>query len=76
MTSAPFKEMAERIDHNADGGFAGAFVIVEPGGEAKQMLLLNPSADPAIFWGAVKTVVDMALADLAQQQGGQFAGRR
>lgn len=76
MSSAPFKAMADQIDHNADGGFAGAFVIVEPGGEVKQMLLLNPSADPAIFWGAVKTIVDMALADLAQAQQGQYGNRR
>ena len=76
MSSTPFKEMAEQIDHNADAGFAGAFVICPPNGEAQRMLLLNPSADPAIFWGTVKTVVDMALAEIAQQQAGQFQGRR
>lgn len=76
MSSEPFKAMADQIDHNEAGGFAGAFVIAPPGAEPHRMLFLNPSADAAIFWGTLKTVVDMALAELAQQQGGQFAPRR
>ena len=77
MSSEPFKEMAQQIEHNGDAGFGGAFVIQPPGGgEALRMLFLNPNADPAVFWGFVKTTIDVALAELAQQQAGQFAPRR
>jgi hypothetical protein len=76
MSSDPFKAMAEEIDHNAAANFGGGFVIVPPGGEPLRMLFLSPSPDQAIFWGTLRGVVDMALAEIAQQQGGQFAPRR
>ena len=75
MSSEPFRAMAEQIEHNADAGFGGAFVIQPPGGEPLRMLFLNPSPDAAVFWGTLKTTIDMALAELAQQQGGQFTRR-
>ena len=77
MSSEPFSEMAAQIQHNSEAGFGGAFVICPPGGgEALRMLFLNPSPDPAVFWGFVKTTIDVALAELAQQQAGQYGGRR
>jgi len=76
MSSEPFKEMAAEIDHNANAGFGGAFVIQPPGGaEALRILFLNPNPDPSVFWGTLKTTVDVALAEIAQQNGG-FAPRR
>lgn len=76
MSSEPFRAMAEQIEHNAAAEFAGAFVLAPPGSESHRMLFLTPTGDPAIFWGTLRTVVDMALAEIAQQQGGQFAPRR
>ena len=76
MSSAPFKEMAERIEKNAEEGFAGAYVIVSPDGDGKEVLILNRKADAAQFWGLLKVTCDIALAEIAQQQAGQFQGRR
>lgn len=76
MSSEPFREMAVQIEHNAEAGFGGAFVICPPGSDPLRMLFLNPSPDPAVFWGTLKTTIDMALAELAQRDGGQFGGRR
>ena len=76
MSAEPFKEMAARIEHNAATEFAGAYVIVSPDGEAKEVLILNRKADAAQFWSLLKVTCDIALAELAQQQAGQFAPRR
>jgi hypothetical protein len=76
MSSEPFKAMVEQIERNDAGAFGGAFVIQPPGAEPLRMLFLNPNADAAVFWGFVRTAVDMALAEIAQQQGGQFPQRR
>lgn len=75
--SEPFRRVAEKIEINKDNGFAGAFVIVPPEGEPQDMLLLDSSASPVIFWSTLKTRVDIALAELdeAERRGG-FGGRR
>ena len=76
MSSAPFKEMAERIEKNAEKALPGPIVICRRTAMAKSMLILNPQSRRGEFWGTVKDVVDMALAEIAQQQAGQFQGRR
>ena len=75
----PFTVMAGKIVANMHNGFAGAFVIVPPGGEPKDMLILDSKANPAIFWSTLKTMVDIALAEIeAEQRQGQggFGMRR
>ena len=75
--SAPLRSMADRLDHNADASFGGAFVIIPPEGEVQDMLILDRSASPAIFWASLQTRVQIALQEIneAERQGG-FAGRR
>lgn len=67
--SDPFIKMAELIALNAASGtFGGAAVIVPPEGEPIEVLILDSSADPAQFIGAVKTRLDIALASLEMAQ--------
>lgn len=61
-----FAAMAVRIAHMnaspASAGFGGAVVIVPPGGsEPIEILMLDPHADLAMFWGTIRTKIDIAL---------------
>jgi hypothetical protein len=69
--SDELREMAERIDRNADGSFGGAFVLLPPGGEPVKTLLIDSGKDPAQFWGTLKTKCEMALAGLEELQRNQ-----
>lgn len=77
--SASFRQMADRIDHNQDGSFGGAVVIVPPGdGEPINLLMLDPSQDIVSFWMTLQTKVQATIATLdesARRQNTQF-GRR
>lgn len=64
----PFEEMAARIRKNADEGFAGAFVLVAPGGERIENLFLNNTSDQAIFWGNLKMIAEMAIDEVTRKQ--------
>jgi hypothetical protein len=68
--SAPFTDMAARIDLNAEQGFGGAFVIVPPGEEAKPrvLLMLDNAENPAMFWSALQTTCQLALQELANEE--------
>ena len=72
-----FDRMAARVRLNAEQGFGGAFVVVQPDGVAQEMLLLDNAQNPAIFWSLIKTRAEIAIAEIedAQRQGGGF-GRR
>ena len=69
--SAPFKEMAVKIDHNATSTFGGAAVIIAPDGEKIELLLLDASGDPAQFWGTIASRIEItvdAYKDKVRQQ--------
>ena len=78
--SAPFTEMAARIELNAEQGFGGAFVIVPPGDEVKPrvLLMLDNAQSQAMFWSTLQTTCELALRELAdqEQQAGAFGGMR
>ena len=81
--ATPFRTMADKIDLNADNGFAGAFVIVAPNGDVEATLILDGKANDAAFWSIVTTKAQIAIAEAEanqQQQGGGFGfpggGRR
>lgn len=77
--SAAFRAMAARIDLNAETGFGGACVIIPPGGDAHDMLILDTAESPVIFWATLKSRVDIALAEIDQaERSGMsgFGGRR
>lgn len=62
--AALFEEMARQIRLNKDATFGGAFLVVPPGdGEPFSSLMLNQE-EQSIFWGAVKTLGEVALAAL------------
>lgn len=78
--SAPFTEMAARIDLNVEQGFGGAFVIVPPGEEPKTrtLLMLNNTEDASMFWSSLLTTCQIALQDIAkeEEQNAGFGGMR
>jgi hypothetical protein len=67
-----FEQMAAQIRLNKDATFGGAFLVIPPGeGEPFSSLMLNQD-EPSIFWGAVKTLAEVAMGALeraARQQG-------
>jgi hypothetical protein len=67
-----FERMAAQIRLNKDATFGGAFLVIPPGeGEPFSSLMLNQD-EPSIFWGAVKTLAEVAMGALeraARQQG-------
>lgn len=67
----PFTRMANKVRHNVDNGFAGAFVIVPPTGDPIEVLILEVDANEAVIWGQIKARIEMKLADLedAQRRG-------
>ncbi len=79
MTAAtPFTEMAALIAHNDESRFAGAVVVVPPGG-GKPMYYMGaePDADPVRFWADLETRCKgrateeiHAATDQARGQGG------
>lgn len=76
MAVAMMRGLADKISTNFGNGFAGAFVIVPPAGDAKELLLLNNTGDLAVFWSLLKTTADMALSDLADKDAQGWPGRR
>ena len=78
-----FSNMSERIKHMsaspAAGGFGGAVVIVPPGSaDPIEILMLDPHADLAMFWGTIRTKIDIALANAEaekRRQAGFGQGR-
>jgi len=75
--SSPFRRVADRIDRNQDAPFAGAFVIVTPDGSVEELLLLDKTANPAVFWSIVKTKAEIAIAEIDEHQrrGGPVSWR-
>lgn len=63
-----FDDMAAQLRLNRDAKFGGAFLMLPPAdGEPFSSLMLNQD-QPSIFWAAVKTLADVAMADLEQSQ--------
>lgn len=59
-----FEDMARQIRLNKDVKFGGAFLVCPPSdGEPFQSLMLGQE-EPSIFWGAVKTLAEVAMQAL------------
>jgi len=68
-----FEAIAVQIRLNRDAKFGGAFLVIPPGdAEPFSSLMLNQD-EAAIFWGAIKSLGEVALGTLEaanrQQQG-------
>ena len=74
--AAPFRTVADKIDLNRSNGFGGAFVIVAPDGATHDLLILDSQATPVMFYSALKTRVDIALAEIDEAQRSSGAFRR
>ncbi len=70
-----FEDMARQIRLNKDAKFGGAFLVCPPAdGEPFSSLMLNQD-EPSIFWGAVKTLAEVALQALDPRNQQGFRGR-
>ncbi len=78
-TADRFRKMADRIDHNAQDGFGGCFLIVPPenGGEVIETLILDAKQDPTQYWILLKSKCDTEIARLdSAGRNSQAFGRR
>ena len=70
-----FENMAAQIRLNKDTKFGGAFLVCPPAdGEPFSSLMLNQD-EPSIFWGAVKTLAEVAMQALDPRNRQQGFGR-
>ena len=70
-----FEDMARQIRLNSGAKFGGAFLVVPPmDGEPFQSLMLGQD-EPSIFWGAVKTLAEVAMQALDPRNQQGFRGR-
>jgi hypothetical protein len=75
--AARFRQMADRIEKNESEPFGGAVLIMPPGdGMVVEMLNFDPTPDGALFWGAIRSKADEAVAELQQQARAQQGFRR
>ncbi len=73
--SAPFRQMADNIDHNKDATFGGACVIVPPanGGDVISTLILDTTGDAVLFWTSVQARATQMINELGAKQATQQA---
>ena len=71
-----FREFASKIEKNDEGDFAGAFLIVAPGGEQVSGIMVG-DPDVASFFGVVKTKFDAVVTKIDEEaKRNQAFGRR
>lgn len=75
-TAAKFAGMAERIRHNAEAQFGGAFVIVDPSGDALETLVLDATSDAAQFYMVLQTRITNKLKEIEEKERLTQFGRR
>lgn len=66
--SEVFSEMAARINRNDPKEFGGAFVIVAPDGSVLDHASISTEPDLASFWSHVSSIVQIATAEVMNQQ--------
>lgn len=85
--SGRFRRMADQIDHNASGSFAGAYVIVPPKFDdpgmseifpAIEVLVLDTTQSPLQFLAMLSAKVAVALehVKMLEVQKSGYGGRR
>jgi hypothetical protein len=61
------RDMADRIEKTNEAEFAGAAVVVPPGGgEPIALLLVDPKQDLVQFWATVKSRVEIVTTEVAE----------
>lgn len=62
-----FRDFAAKIEKNDEGDFAGAFLIIPPGGEIVSGIIVG-EPDVASFFGMVKTKLDVVVTKIDQEE--------
>lgn len=73
-----FSRMAQRLEHNLDSTFGGAFVIVPPSGAGEPMeaLILDSAGDPAQFLMLLQAKIAHALKEIEDRERSMGGMRR
>ena len=66
--SEPFTKMATRITHNEGDGFGGAAVIVAPGGEKIEFVMLSDAYNVAQFYSSVMSLIQLQLQKIEEKE--------
>lgn len=70
-----FEQFAAQLRLNKDAKFGGAFLVVPPAdAEPFSSLMLNQD-QPGVFWGTMKSLVEMALQEIDASQRRSGFGR-
>lgn len=70
----PFWEMAEKIHHN-EADASAAYVILPPNEtQAIASLLLDTQRDALAFWTNIKSLAELQISELIQQEKQRTAG--
>ena len=70
-----FEDMARQIRLNKGATFGGAFLVLPPANGAPFSSLMLNQDEPSIFWGAVKTLAEVAMAALDPRSPGRSGFR-
>jgi hypothetical protein len=63
-----FEAMAARIRSNTPKDFAGALLVVPPGGEEPiELLMIDPKQDLAHFWATIHSKVQVSAQEFQQR---------
>ncbi len=72
--------MAAAVEHNGDGRFGGAFVVIPPaeGGDPIETLILDSHQDATQFWSLLQAKAALMVQELEEKKRltGAFGGRR
>lgn len=71
-----FRDFASKIEKNDEKDFAGAFLVIAPGGEQTSGILVG-EPDMASFFGMIKTKLDVVVTKIDEEaKRNQAFGRR
>ena len=68
-----FSRMAERVEHN-DGNVSSAYVILPPDAAPISSLVLDTQRDALAFWTNLKSLAELQISELIQQEKQRTAG--
>lgn len=70
----PFLDMSKRIEATKTEEFGGAFVVVTPGGQRFEALVVGNNPDPMAFWSMLKLRIEIAYAQVQSEEAAKNNG--
>lgn len=66
--SSPFERMASEVKKFDAARFAGAAVLISPDGTVVEFLMQDITPDTPMFWGTLKTRIQIALEEAQNEE--------